>query len=169
MSASNKLIFSLAQNLTDAEKYQGRTNLGTFGMYDIVEAEQSQTVGGGSVNLPYTVGSSLHKGVYLLNIDLSVTPDGLVPTDKAVPCVIFVDMNRAGGGVTGLKRFTGALTRIESSGGYELGMSVMLPVDIDNALSFRFNCEFEIGKLPQGTVVKFNAEGVLIGNVEPTT
>jgi hypothetical protein len=168
MSASNKLIFSLAQNLTDSEKYQGRTNLGTFGMYDIAEAEQSQTVGGGSVNLQYTVGSSLHNGVYLLNIDLSVSPDGLVPTDKAVPCVIFVDMNRSGGGVTPISRFTGALTRIESSGGYELGMSVMLPVDVDNALSFRFNCEFEIGKLPQGTVVKFNAEGVLIGNVEPT-
>ena len=168
MSASNKLIFSLAQNLTDAEKYQGRTNLGTFGMYDITEAEQSQTVGGVSINLAYTVGSSLHKGVYLLNINLSVSPGGLVPTDKAVPCVIFVDENRPGGGVSANTRFTGALTRIESSGGYELGMTAMLPVVHSDSLSFRFNCEFEIGKLPQGTVVKFNAEGVFIGNIEPT-
>ncbi len=168
MQPTNKILCNMAQTLSDAEKAQARSNIGTFGMHDITEAEQSQTVGGGSVNLQYTVGSSLHTGVYLLNIDLSVSPDGLVPTDKAVPCVIFVDMNRSGGGVTPLSMFTGALTRIESSGGYDLGMSVMLPVYVDNALSFRFNCEFEIGKLPQGTVVKFNAKGVLIGNVEPT-
>lgn len=168
MSESNKLIFSLEQNLTDAEKYQGRTNLGTFGMYDIPGAEQSQTVDGGSVDLQYTVGNILHKGLYLLNIDLSVDHDGLVPTDKAVPCVIFVDENRPGGAVSPNSRFTGALTRIESSGGYKLGMTVMLPVIDSNSLSFRFTCEFEIGKLPVGTVVKFKADGVLIGNIEPT-
>ena len=168
MQNTNKILCNFNQGLTELEKYTARANLGTFGMYDITEAEQSQTVGGGSVNLQYTVGSALHKGVYLLNINLSVSPDGSVPTDKAVPCVIFVDMNRSGGGVTPVSIFTGSLTRIESSGGYELGMSVMLPVDVDNALSFRFNCEFEIGKLPQGTVVNFNANGVLIGNFDPT-
>ena len=146
--------------------YEDIGNIGTVGMYDIMETEQSQTVGGGSVNLLYTVGSTLNKGAYLLNISLSVDPDGTVPTDKAVPCVIYVSINRSGGGVSTVSMFTNALTRVESSGGYELGMSVMLPVGVTNALSFGFNFEFEIGKLPKGTVVKFNANGVIIGNIK---
>ena len=168
MQSTNKVICNFDQQLTELEKYIARDNIETFGIYDITAQEQSETVGGGSINLTYTVGSMLHKGIYLLNVNLQVDAGGTVPTDKAVPCVIYVDMNRPGGGVSSVSTFTHALIREESTGNYKLGMTVMLPVNVADSTSFRFNFEFETGKVPQGTVVKFNANGKLLGNVEPT-
>ena len=168
MQSTNKVLCNFDQQLTELEKYTARANIGTFGIYAVSATEQSETVGSGSVNLVYTVGSALKVGVYLLTVNLRVDSGGTTPYDKAVPCFIHVDMNRSGGGVTPVSTFTNALTKEESSGNYELGMSVTLPVTITDATSFRFNFEFEIGKVPQGTVVKFNASGMLIGNIEPT-
>lgn len=168
MHSTNKVLCNFDQQLTELEKYTARANLGTFGIYAVSATEQSETVGSGSVNLVYTVGNASHAGTYLLNLNLTVDSNGTVPTDKAVPCVIFADLNRPGGGVSPLPTFTSALTRIESTGGYILETSVMLPVHIEDSTSFRFVFEFEAGKLPVGTVVKFNANGLLIGNIEPT-
>lgn len=165
MSASNKLIFSLAQNLTDSEKYQGRANIGALSKYRILPVTLNHTVTqqeAASGQFSFSVNAT-QAGLYLLSLHLYVSPDGTKPNENLVPLLLDVTRHSSSGGSGSLSNYATTLTRLEQNGPHSCRVDIFQNV-YEQLSSLEFVVNSEPYKIPQNTPVKFDFFGAVLGN-----
>lgn len=169
MQSTNKVLCNFDQQLTELEKYTARANLGTFGLYEIQPSSMTHTVDQSeSQNGKFTFSKgATAAGLYLLSIQLYISPDGTHPNDSIIP--LWIDVTRHHGGTTNsVIGYTTNLTRLESGGPWQCRIDILQMDTNHDITSMDFSVMFEDLKLPQGTPVECRVTGVLIGNIEPT-
>jgi hypothetical protein len=170
MQPTNKILCNMAQTLSDAEKYQGRTNIGTFGLYSIQPTSTTHTIDqteSGNGYFSFTKGATA-SGLYLLSLHLYIAPDGTHPSDNVIPLHISVTRHYSGGGTNAEVGYTADLTQLAQNGPWETRLDLFQTIENIGITSFDFTFQFEANKIPQGTPINCYATGVLIGNIEPT-
>lgn len=166
--AINKVLYNIDQRseTTDAEKKTARDNIGAPGLYEIQPSSTTHTVDqteSQNGQFTFSVGAT-QPGLYLLSIQLYVSPDGTHPNDNIIP--LWIDVTRHHGGTTNsIVGYATNLTRLDSNGPWQCRLDIF-QMDTDSAItSMDFEVNFEDGKIPQGTPVKCRVTGVLIGNI----
>lgn len=170
MRSLNKVLCNFDQQLTEHEKYTARENLGVQTLYEIQPSSTTHTVDqteSQNGRFVFSKGAT-QPGLYLLSIQLYVSPDGTHPNDNIIP--LWIDVTRHHGGATNsVVGYTTSLTRLDSNGPWQCRLDI-LQMDTDSAItSMDFGVNFEDLKIPQGTPVACRVTGVLIGNIEPST
>ena len=169
MQSTNKVLCNVNQELTELEKYTARGNIAALAAYGIATSTRTITVDQTSSNngtFISTIGNS-KPGIYLLNVNLHVD-SGTMPSDRSIPFRLYIDCELEGGGVSGQNIFTGVMTKHDSDNTYYLAMSVLVQIKRTDTTGIRFIFTCEAWKIPQGTALKLDVGGVLIGNIEPT-
>lgn len=113
MSASNKLIFSLKQNLTDDEKSQACKNIGAIRGYTIATVSGSHQISSSEAQSGTMTFNALFtgvKGVVLYDVGIEVPPSANLG-QNIYPIVITLNITREGGGTSAEKVATGVLCR----------------------------------------------------------
>lgn len=169
--AINKVLYNIDQRAetTDAEKKTARDNIGAPGLYDIPPSSTTHTVDqteSQNGRFVFSKGTT-QAGLYLLSIQLYVSPDGTHPNDNIIP--LWIDVTRHHGGTTNsIVGYATNLTRLDSNGPWQCRLDIF-QMDTDSAItSMDFEVHFEKLKIPQGTPVACRVTGVLIGSIEPT-
>lgn len=132
MSASNKLIFSLAQNLTADEQNRACKNIGAIRGYTITPVSGSHQIsqseassGGMSFNAMFSgVG-----GIVLYDVGIEVPPSANLGQNM-YPVIITLDLTFEGGGTAALKVATGVLCRTSQNASWHLYVNFAYDFDI---------------------------------------
>lgn len=171
MQSMNKVLCNFAQGLTELEKYIARGNLGTFGMYGIQANSTTHTVTQTEAqNGQFFFSKTTTKsGLYLLSVQLYISPDGTKPNDNVIPLWIDVRRNYSGGSMNSVIGYTADLVRIENNGPWQCRLDIFQFIIDPTITSMDFIISFEDYKIPQNTPVQCNASGVLIGNTLDTS
>lgn len=168
MSASNKLIFSLAQNLDIDEKNQARKNIGAVGCFGQSYQTATHTItndeaqhGGFDVTLTHN-----SPGRYLLKINVySGTNDGL-QSDR-YPLRLSAIQNYSGGGQSSVELGTTALERLDSPGPWYANATMILP-NTFNATSIVLHLYFGMHKIPANAVLTVTIDYHLLSETDPS-
>ena len=169
MSASNKLIFSLDQTLTDDEKTQARKNIGAIGMFWDNAQSDSHTVTNdeaqaGSIKIPL---AHFDSGVYLLEIELYAA-SGANLGNSRIPLRMTFDYNFQNGGHASSYAHTGALEQIDNGGPWYYGDSKRVRTDVGTLTGVDLTIYWGPWKIQANTTIKVSIGYVLLSQTEPS-
>jgi len=169
MSASNKLIFSLAQNLDIDEKNQARKNIGAVGCFGhpfqtvthTVTNDESQQ---GSFDITL---SNKAKGRYFLRLSMySGDNDGL-QSDR-YPFRITSYINLEGGGQLVSELASSSLDRLDSPGTWYSIFTALLDNTSGTATSIVLHFYFGTHKIQANTTITTTIFYHLVSETEPS-
>lgn len=170
MSKQNKVLCNIDQQLTELQKYTARTNIDSFGMYDIQSTSTTHTIDqteAANGQFSFSKGET-QAGMYFLSLHLYISPAGTKPNDSVVPLHITVVRNYSGGTSNAVVGYTADLTQLEQNGPWQTRIDIFQDITSQDLTSLEFEVNFEANKIPHGTPVRCYVTGVLIGNINPT-
>jgi hypothetical protein len=167
MSASNKLIVSLAQNLDADKKNQARSNIGAVGAFTQQVQLGTHTVTNDEADSGvFDIQLSHHSaGLYILCITVQSGKDDGLNTDR-YPMRISADLNHADGRST-VELETSALERIDNSGNWLANIASLLPNTV-NASSIYLHLYFGRNKIPANSTINFIIKYYLLSETKPS-
>lgn len=167
----NKILCNFDQQLTELEKYTARGNLGVFTLYEIQSSSITHTVDQTEAqngNFSFSRTGVSKVGLYLLSVQLYISPDGTKPNDSIVPIWLDITRHYSGGEQNTIDGYTADITRLEQNGPWLCRLDIFVLNTRSDLASLEFDINFEDWKIPQNTPVECRVTGILIGNIEPT-
>ena len=166
MSASNKLIFSLAQNLDIDEKNRARNNIGAVAA--IRQSIQSENITltndqaqAGQIAVPLT---HHNLGAYLLNVELYAATSSNI-SDQRVPIRLELRYNN---GSSSSVMWTSAIERFNSNAPWYAGLSILDNSGINPLTSLELIVKWEPWKIQTGVTLGLTIEYTLLSETEPS-
>ena len=166
MSASNKLIFSLEQNLDIDEKNRARNNIGAVGAFrQQIQSENitltNDQAQAGHIAVPLT---HHNLGAYLLNVELYAATGSNI-SDQRVPIRLELRYNN---GSSSSVMWTSALERFNSNAPWYAGLSILDNSGINPLTSLELIVKWEPGKIQTGVTLGLTIEYTLLSETEPS-
>lgn len=169
MSASNKLIFSLEQNLDIDEKNQARKNIGAVGLFRHNAQSATHTVTNdeaqaGTIEIPL---DHFVRGVYLLDVQLYAgSGEGL--SNTRIPLRVCFNYHFEGGGHSSSLEHTGALEQIDNTGPWYYGDSIRLHTDLGTLTGIDLEVYWGPWKIQAGKNIDVSISYVLLSETDPS-
>lgn len=166
MSASNKLIFSLEQNLDINEKNRARKNIGAVAAIRQVTQDESITLTNdqaqrGRIEVPL---DNHDIGTYLLNVELYATTSSSI-SDQRVPIRLYFQYSNALASAT---EWTSALERLNSNSPWYAGLSMLPSSTITQHTVKNLVVYWEPLKIQAGVTIRLTIEYILLSETEPS-
>lgn len=174
MSASNKLIFSLEQTLTDAEKAQARANIGaaaagsgggyvgnivgtdTFDVDSTIEANHTYAF---QVSVP---ADRRVAGICIMCFSMQVRNGNTVTINNdKIPMNVYVQLISRGGGRSS-RGFNGTFGRLNNGDTNWLSLVGVVPID-STLVTIEVSFDWPAYQLPNGAKLSCSFVGEVIG------
>lgn len=157
MSASNKLIFSLAQNLTDDEKSRACKNIGairSFAMNTITGSHQLTQGEASTGTVNFSVFWTGISGVILYDVGIEV-PETANLGQNTYPVIVKLNFTFEGGGTAYATVATGVLCRTGSNRPWDCYVNFAYDYDQHNRPITALKLSVEWGEwvIPQNTEI----------------
>lgn len=157
MSASNKLIFSLEQNLTTDEQNRACKNIGAIRDYTIATVTGSHQISNSEAQSGTMTFNALFtgvKGVVLFNVGIEV-PTTANLGQNIYPVILKLNFTFEGGGTSYATVATGVLCRTSNSRPWDLYANFTYDFDIHSQTIAALTLEVDWGELviPQSTEI----------------
>lgn len=157
MSESNKLIFSLEQNLDIDEQNRACKNIGAIRGYNISTITGSHQISNSEAStgtMTFSVFTSGIKGVVLYNIGIEV-PTSANLGQNIYPVILKLNFTFEGGGTSYATVATGVLCRTSNSRPWDLYANFTYDFDIHSQTITALTLEVDWGELviPQNTEI----------------
>ncbi len=157
MSASNKLIFSLAQNLDIDEKNQACKNIGAIRGYNVNTITGSHQISQSEAQtgtMTFSVFNSGIKGVMLYNVGIEV-PASANLSQNVYPVQVKLNFTFEGGGTSYATVATGVLCRTGNDRAWDLYVNFFYDFDHHNRAITALKMTVDWGELtiPQSTEI----------------
>ena len=166
MSASNKLIFSLEQNLDIDEKNQARNNIGAVGAFrQTVQTETVTLSNDQAQNGVIEVATKFNSGHYIMNVELYIATGSNV-SDSRVPVRLTFSYNN--GGSTNDTMWTSALERFNNSAPWYAGLTMADAYVGPMLTSRKLRINWEPWKIQAGVSIQVTISYLLISETEPS-
>jgi hypothetical protein len=168
MSASNKIIFSLAQNLNINEKNQARKNIGAVGFFwdntqsvsHVVTNDEAQV---GTIKIPL---QHYDSGVYLLDVRL-YAGSGSNLGNTRIPLRVRFEYKFDGGSHSSSLEHTGALEQIDNDGPWYYGDTIRLRTNLGTLTGIDLEVYWGPWKIQANTSIDVTISYVLLSETEP--
>lgn len=166
MSASNKLIFSLEQNLDIDEKNQARKNIGAVAAISQSIQSENITLTNDQAQAGHIVVPLTHHnlGAYLLNVELYAATGSNI-SDQRVPIRLELRYN---GGSSSSVMWTSALEKFNNSAPWYAGLSILDNSGINPLTSLELIVKWEPWKIQTGVTIGLTVEYILLSETEPS-
>lgn len=169
MPASNKIIFSLTQNLDIDEKNRARHNIGAVGLFNRTAQTVTHTVTNneaqaGHITLPLSL---VKPGVYLVNLELYAASDAGLGNTR-IPLHIRFDYTYEGGAHSSSFVHTGTLEQLENNGSWHYGDSISLRTNYSDLTGVSLEIYFAAWAIQANKNVQISVDSVLLSETDPT-
>ena len=166
MSASNKLIFSLAQNLDIDEKNQARNNIGAVGAFrQSVQTETVTLSSDQAQNGVIEVATKFDSGHYIMNVELYIATGSNV-SDSRVPVRLTFVYNNVG--PTDDTMWTSALEQFNNNAPWYAGLTMADAYVGPILTSRKLRINWEPSKIQAGVSIQVTISYLLISETEPS-
>ena len=157
MSASNKLIFSLAQNLTADEQNRACKNIGAIRGYTITPVSGSHQISNSeaqSGTMTFNALFSGIKGVVFYDVGIEV-PSSANLGQNMYPVIVQLNLTFEGGGTSSFKVATGVLCRTGQNQNWCLYANFAYDFDVHNQTLTNVMIQVDWGEwvIPQSTEI----------------